>query len=376
MVDVKSAIARLGLGALSSRSDTESQIEYLAWFRFPVTWTYVSGPVPEIESVAVAKPLPASPSLTLAPIVPVPVSRSPAAPDVKAGDGTPPTGAAVRWEMMVPKMTHPPGRPIASLNAATSPAFTAPPPKAAFAPAPTISPTAPASAKPAAPTVPIQFVTPTFLLHTPEDQFVARYWPQIVYVAITIVAVGCLIWGLSSPSPATRSAASSVANTGGWSHQAVAPTGRSLTLYEPSRSESDYRMEFSWVPDAAGVGWVFRTRDGNNYYAARLGLQQQGAGSVLVAEHFGVLEGTENAHSRKVIPLKNASSLIKVHMDAVGSGFKLFVEDNLADSWTGTRLETGALGFYGDGDHLPKLLALSFTFVDNGVSRTSVVPLP
>ena len=135
-------------------------------------------------------------------------------------------------------------------------------------------------------------------------------------------------------------------------------------------------MEFSWVPNASGVGWVFRTRDSNNYYAARLSLQQREAESVLVSEHFGVLDATENTHSRKVIPLKNATALIKVHMDAIGSSFKLFVEDDLADSWTGTRLETGALGFYGDGDRLPKLLALSFTFIDNGVSRSSVVPLP
>ena len=204
----------------------------------------------------------------------------------------------------------------------------------------------------------------------------ARYWHQIVYVAIAIVAIGCLMWGLSGPSPAARSATSQSVNTASWSHQPVSPAGRSLTVYEPSRAESDYRMEFSWVPDAAGVGWVFRTRDANNYYAARLSLQQQGTESVLVAEHFGVLEGTENAHSRKVIPLKNATALTKVHMDAIGSAFKLFVEDNLADSWTGTRLETGALGFYNDGDRLPKLLALSFTFIDNSVSRTAVVPLP
>jgi hypothetical protein len=135
-------------------------------------------------------------------------------------------------------------------------------------------------------------------------------------------------------------------------------------------------MEFSWVPDAAGVGWVFRTRDGNNYYAARLSLQQRAAESVLVAEHFSVLEGTESAHSRKVIPIKNATALIKVHMDAIGPAFKLFVEDNLADSWTGSRLETGSLGFYDDGDRLPKVLALSFSFIDNAVSRTAVVPLP
>ena len=135
-------------------------------------------------------------------------------------------------------------------------------------------------------------------------------------------------------------------------------------------------MEFSWVPDAAGVGWVFRTRDGHNYYAARLSLQQRGADGVLVAEHFSVLGGAESAHSRKVISLGNPAGLLRIHMDAAGPAFKLFVEDKPADSWTDARLDTGALGFYDDGNHLPKLLALSFTFIKDSVSRTALVSLP
>jgi len=135
-------------------------------------------------------------------------------------------------------------------------------------------------------------------------------------------------------------------------------------------------MEFSWVPDAAGVGWVFRTLDGNNYYAARLSLQQRGGGGVLVAEHFSVFGGAESVHSRKVIPLEKPARLLKIHMDAIGPAFKLFVEDQPANTWTDTRLDTGALGFYNDGDHLPKLLALSFTFIKNSVSRTALVSLP
>ena len=375
MVDVKSPIARLGLRATSARANAESQIEYLAWFRFPVTWTYISGPAAESASEIASKPLLASASLTLAPIAPTPISKNPVELDVvRAEDGMPPTGAAARWEMMVPKMARPLAKPVANVSAAAAPAWAAP---TWSAPTPIASPAAPVSAIPAAASAPSpSFVSPTFSLHTPEDQFVARYWPQIVYVAIAIVAIGFLMWGLSGPSPAARRGTSSAVNTASWSRQPVSPSGRSLTLYEPSRSESDYRMEFSWVPNASGVGWVFRTRDAKNYYAARLSLQQRGAESVLVAEHFGVLEGTENAHSRKVIPLKNATALIKIHMDAIGSAFRLFVEDNLADSWTGTRLETGALGFYNDGDQLPKLLALSVTFIDNAVSRTSLVPLP
>jgi hypothetical protein len=77
-----------------------------------------------------------------------------------------------------------------------------------------------------------------------------------------------------------------------------------------------------------------------------------------------------------VIPLKNTARLAKIQMDAKGSAFKLFVDDKPVDSWSDSRLNSGALGFYGDGDRLPKLLALSFTFIDNAVSRTAVVPLP
>jgi hypothetical protein len=378
VVDVKAAIARLGLGA--PQAAMESQIEYLAWFRFPVTWTYISGPSSEIGSEAATKPLLASHSLALAPVVPVLLSRNPRALGAaEVEDGLRAAGTAARWEMMVPKMTRPPARPVANLSVAAAPAIAAPAPQAASLPPSLSAPVvqeSPLFAKAATANLPSQFVVPSFSLHSPEDQFLARYWPQILFAAIAILAVGCLIWGLSGPSPTARSATSSPVSAASWSHQSVSPSGRSLTVYEPSRAESAYRMEFSWVPDAAGVGWVFRTRDGNNYYAARLSLRQRGAAGVLVAEHFSVLGGAESAHSRKVIPLENPSRLLKIHMDAVGPAFKLFVEDQPAYSWTDARLGTGALGFYDDGNHLPKLLALSFTFIKNSVRRTALVSLP
>jgi hypothetical protein len=105
VVDVKSAIARFGLGATSPRPDAESQIEYLACFRFPVTWNYIGGSAPEVECEVAAEPLIASPPLTLVPIVPAAPSRTPVALDVVGtDDGVRPTSSAARWEMMVPKM--------------------------------------------------------------------------------------------------------------------------------------------------------------------------------------------------------------------------------------------------------------------------------
>src|SRR5579863_4537538 len=156
---------------MSARPDAGSQIEYLAWFRFPVTWNYISGPALESASVVAHKPLPAAPSLTLAPIVPASLSRGSVALDVVGTeDGAHAAGSAARWEMMVPKMARPPARPVTTLSvpATATPALPAPAAKAA----PIIPPPTPASAKTAAVSLPVQFATPSFSLHTPEDQLV------------------------------------------------------------------------------------------------------------------------------------------------------------------------------------------------------------
>jgi len=285
-------------------------------------------------------------------------------------------GSPARWEMMVPKMTRPAARPVANLERAAPAASDASTPEAAHAPAPAIPPVTEIA--------PSQLVAPALSFDAQQPQFLLRRWPKIVFAAVAIAVIGGLMWGLSSQSaPSATSPPVKIIN---WSHEPGAPSGRTLTVYEPSRGESNYRMEFNWVPDSAGVGWVFRTRDGNNYYAARLSLQPRATkggvtagvltAGILIAEHFSVFGGAEGAHSRKVIPLGAATGLVRVHMDAIGPAFKLFVEDNPADSWTDGRFNSGALGFYDDGDHLPKLLALNFTLIDKAVSRTALVSLP
>ena len=274
-----------------------------------MTWTYISGPALESASEVAPKQQLTAPSLTLAPVVPAPIPRTPVALDVVGtDDGLRPAGSAVRWEMMVPKMTRPPARPVASLSAGAATL------RRLWLPASKThrsrSPQHPfASNRPPAYLDPICDDGPDHSLHTPEDQFVAHYWPPLAFASDRSQSwrSALLIWvdypGKEASSTAKRTAPHSFRRSddaASWSHQPVSSSGRSLIVYEPSRAESDYRMEFHWVPDAAGVGWVFRTRDENNYYAARLSLLQRGANGVLMAEHFSVSEGTrESAHSRK-----------------------------------------------------------------------------
>ena len=358
MVDVKAAISRFTLG---DQSDS-TEIEYLAWFRFQVTWNYLSAGVAEVRPDSSPRPAPASSALTIVPAISAPPARDVAVDSGRTENGVrPPTGAP-RWEMVVPKMVRTPSQLPATFVAAAAPALKSEPPvEAPAAPSPVST-----SALPFPESAPTLH-TPSFLLLKHDKQFQTRYWPYMAFAAIMIAAIGRSLWmpGPASPAPNLN-----------WSHQSISTPGKSITLYEPSRGQSDYRMDFSWVPDSAGVGWVFRTRDGNNYYAERLSLQPHASDSLLVAEHFSVFGGREGAHFQRVIPLPKHSGLVRVHMDAIGSEFKLFLENNPADSWYDSRLKSGALGFYADGDHLPKLLALSFTFINNQVTRTAVASLP
>jgi hypothetical protein len=179
---------------MSPQRDASSQIEYLAWFRFPVTWTYIGAPAPGVQAEVASEPLLASPSWTLAPIAPAPLSQNPVTLDeARAEDGRPPTGSA-RWEMMVPKMAGPPARSVATLRVGAAPALAAGVPKAIYLSAPAISPAAPVSALPAPATASF---APLFSLGTPKHRILPYSWPPIVFALIAIAAVSFLIWGLS-----------------------------------------------------------------------------------------------------------------------------------------------------------------------------------
>jgi hypothetical protein len=134
---------------------------------------------------------------------------------------------------------------------------------------------------------------------------------------------------------------------------------REILAYSDSDEVKNYRIEFGWVPDSRGVGWIFRGTDSANYYAANLRLMQPGS---LSAEHFTVVKGVESTHSRRVITLDRNPGEVRVRMDANGPAFTLYLQGKPADNWTDGRFETGSLGFYAERGERPVLQAIRFTF--------------
>jgi hypothetical protein len=202
-----------------------------------------------------------------------------------------------------------------------------------------------------------------------EETFLGRFGPQIGLAAAAVLGVGLLLLGYSGTDSSSHKLIE-------WSHRYSSPPGRLLFLYQPSRGESDYNLEFSWVPAPKSAGWVLRARDENNYCAVRLILQKPAPNLVLAEEHFSMLGGVEGSHSSKVIPLGNLSGPVQIRMDAVDSTFTLSLQGKPVDSWTDTQLISGAFGFFDDSGERPEIQGLHFTFTRKGATRTAVASLP
>jgi len=271
-----------------------------------------------------------------------------------------PSGPDAKWEMVIPKMERPAHamRPQRSLEKTTE--KTAPP-----TPAPT---TVTAAETPTE----ISFYAGS------EASFVPRRW-KMLSLGIAVVVVGCAIAWVRPGGDPVAGSESAPAAAGTWSRRTAYVVGgkepREILIYSGSEDVKNYRIEFAWVPDTRGVGWLFRGTDSANYYAANLRLIQSGATPTLSAEHFAVVQGVEGTHTRKVITLGRTLGQVLVRMDANGPAFTLYLQGSPADYWTDERFETGSLGFYEERGERPVLQALRFTFFKKSGLQTVVTSL-
>ena len=271
-----------------------------------------------------------------------------------------PSGPDAKWEMVIPKMERPAHamRPQRSLEKTTE--KTAPPTPAPMTVTAAETPTE------------ISFYAGS------EASFVPRRW-KMLSLGIAVVVVGCAIAWVRPGGDPVAGSESAPAAAGTWSRRTAYVVGgkepREILIYSGSEDVKNYRIEFAWVPDTRGVGWLFRGTDSANYYAANLRLIQSGATPTLSAEHFAVVQGVEGTHTRKVITLGRTLGQVLVRMDANGPAFTLYLQGSPADYWTDERFETGSLGFYEERGERPVLQALRFTFFKKSGLQTVVTSL-
>jgi len=347
-------------------------LEHGATFRFPVTWAYLldspsQSPAAKTSRAPAARTMevveaPEPATLPAAPQVNNVVAAIPAAnpavipsmlPAKKPVEPRPTLGPDAKWEMVIPKMARPLTARVARPTRAIAEAQR-PPETAAEAP------------------TEVSFYTGS------EASFVPRRL-KVVGLGVAVLVVAIVIAWVRPGSQATAGSGSAPGSAGTWSRRTAYVMGssapREILVFSGSDDLKNYRIEFSWVPEPRGVGWIFRATDSANYYAAKLRLVQAGAIPTLSAEHFAVVKGVEGAHSRKVITLSRALHEVAVRMDATGPAFTLFLQGNPSDYWTDERFESGSLGFYEEGGERPVLQGLRFTLFKKSGLQTVVTSL-
>ncbi len=150
-----------------------------------------------------------------------------------------------------------------------------------------------------------------------------------------------------------------------------------LALYQPSMGLSDYTLEFRATAERGYIGWVFRARDLNNYYGIRLQVMKSGPGSSGLLERWVVSGGRE--HSRKTLPMRIpiwAGNITHLRLDVEGSSFTTFVNGQIADTWTDTRIDSGGVGFFNDKGSDARIHRMSVSHQNDIVGKLCAMLAP
>jgi hypothetical protein len=195
-------------------------------------------------------------------------------------------------------------------------------------------------------------------------------WMGLAGVALLLVAGVAGYQRLRDNSSSDDSTVVSGLNMGGagwiteWASDSTGSArGRQISLYRPSMSMSDYRMEFLGRIDRRSLGWVFRAADSSNYYAAKL----EPAGSSLTITRFAVVHGFEGIHIQRTLRLNTgASDLLRVRLEARGPRFTVNVQNQVAEDWEDDRLKSGGLGFLNEREERGQIQSIQIAFPKGG----------
>ncbi|MGP0075817.1 MAG: hypothetical protein ACLPWF_28205 [Bryobacteraceae bacterium] len=120
-----------------------------------------------------------------------------------------------------------------------------------------------------------------------------------------------------------------------------------LSLYAPSLRLTDYDLDALVQIEAKGLGLAFRAGSSRNYQVAKLLVDGSGPMPSLAIERYAVISGRASRPVRTRYPQHfQADALYRVHLEVRGDSFALYIQGNLLDYWTDSRLKVGGVGLF------------------------------
>jgi hypothetical protein len=120
-----------------------------------------------------------------------------------------------------------------------------------------------------------------------------------------------------------------------------------LSLFEPSMHLTDYDLDALLQIEVKGIGLVFRAAGPRTYQAVQVLVEGSGPMPALVVERYGVTAGKASRPVRVRYPLRfQADTLYRVHLEVRGDAFALYIQGQLVDYWSDSRLHAGGVGLF------------------------------
>jgi hypothetical protein len=120
-----------------------------------------------------------------------------------------------------------------------------------------------------------------------------------------------------------------------------------LALYRPSMTLTDYDMNLLGQIEKKSIGWVYRARDMDNYYAMKITLTRGGPLPEAVVERYAVIQGKQSSYERRPLPLQvRTDTVYPISMNVKGDDFTLRVQGQVVDYWSDSRLKSGGVGLF------------------------------
>ena len=124
-------------------------------------------------------------------------------------------------------------------------------------------------------------------------------------------------------------------------------TPQSLAVFLPALGIPDYKLEFTANAVKNSVSWATQIKDLQNYQAYQLSLHGTGPDSQFSFSRYKVVAGREG--SRTQVPLQivpPSGNMWRVKLMSVRDSRTLWINDQIANSWTDVEEESGGIGFF------------------------------
>jgi len=120
-----------------------------------------------------------------------------------------------------------------------------------------------------------------------------------------------------------------------------------LSLFEPTLLMRNYDVDALVQIQTKGVGLVFRATSLRNYQVARLQLDGSGAMPAIALERYAVVSGLATRPVVTRFPQHfQSDTMYRLHMEVRGDAFALYIQGNLMDYWSDSRLGSGGVGLF------------------------------